>query len=55
MANTRQDARAFLAFAGEHRLRVSTTPYPLEQADRALADLAAGRVTGAAVLMTAHS
>lgn len=54
-ANTRQDARAFLTFAGEHRLRVSTTPYPLEQADRALADLAAGRVTGAAVLETAQS
>ena len=54
-ANTRHDARAFLKLAGEHRLRVSTTPYPLAQADRALADLAAGRVKGAAVLVTAQS
>jgi propanol-preferring alcohol dehydrogenase len=49
-ANTRADAREFLAFAGRHRLRVATVPYPLDQADRALADLAAGRVNGAAVL-----
>lgn len=49
-ANTRADAREFLAFAGAHRLEVTTVPYPLEQADRALTDLAAGRVTGAAVL-----
>ncbi len=49
-ANTRDDARQFLAFAGDHHLRVATTPYPLDQADRALADLAAGRVSGAAVL-----
>jgi propanol-preferring alcohol dehydrogenase len=51
-ANTRADARAFLEFAGEHRLRVATVPYPLDQADHALADLAAGRVNGAAVLHT---
>ncbi|MGH3519393.1 MAG: zinc-binding alcohol dehydrogenase family protein [Haloechinothrix sp.] len=50
-ANTRSDARAFLAFAAEHRLRVTATRYPLEAADRALSDLAAGRVTGAAVLV----
>ncbi|PZF80473.1 zinc-binding alcohol dehydrogenase family protein [Jiangella anatolica] len=50
-ANTRDDARAFLRFAGAHRLRVSTTPYPLGRADRALADLAADAVTGAAVLV----
>ncbi|WP_236792082.1 zinc-binding alcohol dehydrogenase family protein [Amycolatopsis sp. GM8] len=49
-ANTRQDARDFLAFAAEHRLHVVTTPYALDDADRALADLAADRVTGAAVL-----
>lgn len=49
-SNTREDARAFLAFAGGHRLHVVTTPYPLADADRALADLAAGRVRGAAVL-----
>jgi propanol-preferring alcohol dehydrogenase len=49
-ANTRADAREFLAFAGAHRLAVTTSEYPLERADRALADLAADRVTGAAVL-----
>lgn len=50
-ANTRTDAREFLALAGTHRLKITTTPYPLDAADRALADLAAGRVTGAAVLV----
>jgi propanol-preferring alcohol dehydrogenase len=49
-ANTRADAREFLAFAGTHHLSVSTVPYALADADRALADLAAGRVNGAAVL-----
>lgn len=49
-ANTRADGRAFLAFAGEHRISVTTTEYPLAEADRALADLAADRVCGAAVL-----
>ncbi|SEF16690.1 zinc-binding alcohol dehydrogenase family protein [Jiangella alba] len=50
-ANTRDDARAFLRFAGEHRLRVTTTPYPLGRADAALGDLAADAVSGAAVLV----
>ncbi|MBB5786468.1 zinc-binding alcohol dehydrogenase family protein [Jiangella mangrovi] len=50
-ANTRDDARAFLRFAGAHRLQVTTTPYPLGRADRALADLAGDAVTGAAVLL----
>ena len=50
-ANTRAQAKEFLAFAAAHRMRVATTDYPLETADRALADLAAGRVTGAAVLV----
>ncbi|OKK01917.1 zinc-binding alcohol dehydrogenase family protein [Amycolatopsis sp. CB00013] len=49
-ANTRAEAREFLAFAGTHHLEVSTVPYPLDGADRALADLAADRVNGAAVL-----
>ncbi|HKN52428.1 MAG TPA: zinc-binding dehydrogenase, partial [Amycolatopsis sp.] len=49
-ANTRADAREFLAFAGKHHLEVSTQPYDLAEADKALADLAAGRVRGAAVL-----
>jgi propanol-preferring alcohol dehydrogenase len=51
-SNTREDGRAFLELAAEHKLRVSTTPYPLDRADQALADLAAGRVKGAAVLLT---
>jgi propanol-preferring alcohol dehydrogenase len=50
-ANTRRDGREFLDVAARHRLRVTTTAYPLDQADRALADLAADRVTGAAVLV----
>jgi propanol-preferring alcohol dehydrogenase len=50
-ANTRQDGVDFLAFAARRRLHVTTTPYPLDQADRALSDLAADRVNGAAVLM----
>lgn len=50
-ANTRRDGRAFLRFAAEHRLQVVTTPYPLDQAEQALSDLAAGRVRGAGVLI----
>jgi propanol-preferring alcohol dehydrogenase len=50
-ANTRADAREFLRVAGEHRLHVTTQEYPLASADRALADLASGRVNGAAVLI----
>jgi alcohol dehydrogenase, propanol-preferring len=51
-ANTRDDAREFLAFAARHRLHVVTTPYPLERAGDALTDLDHGRVRGAAVLIT---
>lgn len=50
-SNTRRDALEFLEFAGNHHLDVHTTPYPLTHANRALEDLAADRVTGAAVLM----
>ena len=49
-ANTRDDATRFLREAVVAHLQVTTTPYPFEQADRALADLAADRVHGAAVL-----
>jgi propanol-preferring alcohol dehydrogenase len=49
-ANTRQDGRDFLAFAADHHLHVSVAPYPFDQADRALADLAGDQVEGAAVL-----
>ncbi|MGW0025785.1 zinc-binding alcohol dehydrogenase family protein [Rhodococcus sp. NPDC003383] len=50
-ANTRRDAHEFLTFAGEHRLHVTTTRYPLDGADRALEDLSEGRFAGAAVLV----
>jgi alcohol dehydrogenase, propanol-preferring len=50
-ANTRADAQEFLRVAGEHHLQITTQTYPLTEADRALADLAAGHVNGAAVLM----
>ncbi|RJO73810.1 zinc-binding alcohol dehydrogenase family protein [Nocardia panacis] len=50
-ANTRADAREFLALASRYRLEVTTHPYDLAAADRALADLAHGRFTGAAVLI----
>lgn len=49
-ANTRQDGEELLALAVRLHLEVTTTPYPLEAADRALADLAHDRVDGAAVL-----
>ncbi|MFF7244661.1 zinc-dependent alcohol dehydrogenase family protein [Embleya sp. NPDC008237] len=50
-ANTRHDGVEFLRLAAEIDLRVTTTPYPMSHADRALADLAADRVHGAAVLI----
>jgi alcohol dehydrogenase, propanol-preferring len=50
-SNTREDAREFLEFAGEHKLEVTTHQYGLDQADRALSDLKAGRFDGAAVLV----
>jgi propanol-preferring alcohol dehydrogenase len=49
-SNTRGDGEEFLRLAQKLKLRVSVTPYPLAEADRALADLAADRITGAAVL-----
>jgi alcohol dehydrogenase, propanol-preferring len=50
-ANTRQDAREFLGFAAENKLKVTVHPYPLDIADRAQRDLKAGRFDGAAVLI----
>jgi len=50
-ANTRADGQAFLDHAAQHRLHVSVDERPLEAADQALADLAGGRVAGAAVLV----
>jgi alcohol dehydrogenase, propanol-preferring len=49
-ANTRRDGEEFLRLATRLGVRCTTAPYPLEEADRALADLAGDRVTGAAVL-----
>ncbi|HEX7746147.1 MAG TPA: zinc-binding alcohol dehydrogenase family protein [Micromonosporaceae bacterium] len=50
-ANTRADGHELLALAAAHPLKVTTTPYPLSAAAEALADLAADRVVGAAVLV----
>lgn len=50
-ANTREDGRAFLRLAAEIPVRVTTTPFPLDEADRALAALAGDEVRGAAVLL----
>jgi alcohol dehydrogenase, propanol-preferring len=49
-ANTRRDGEEFLAIAARIPVRVTTTPYPFDRADDALRDLAADRVSGAAVL-----
>jgi propanol-preferring alcohol dehydrogenase len=49
-ANTRADGEAFLAIAARTGIRPTTSSYDLADADRALADLAHDRVTGAAVL-----
>jgi len=54
-ANTRRDGLEFLDLAARIPVQVTTTPYPLAEADRALADLAHGRVRGAAVLDVAGS
>jgi propanol-preferring alcohol dehydrogenase len=50
-SNTRQDGEEFLLLAERLGLRVATTPVPMAEADRALEDLEAGRVHGAAVLV----
>jgi alcohol dehydrogenase, propanol-preferring len=50
-ANTRQDGAEFLEMAARIGLRVTVSRYPISAADRALADLAADRVNGAAVLI----
>jgi alcohol dehydrogenase, propanol-preferring len=49
---TRADAREFLALAPQVPVKTTVTTYPLEQANEALADLRAGRFTGAAVLVS---
>jgi propanol-preferring alcohol dehydrogenase len=47
---TRRDAEEFLALAPRVPVRSTVTTYPLERANEALADLRAGRFSGAAVL-----
>jgi len=49
-SNTRRDGEELLMLAQRLGVQVTTTPVPFEQADRALLDLAEGRVRGAAVL-----
>jgi propanol-preferring alcohol dehydrogenase len=53
-ANTRDDGAEFLELAARIAIRVTTTTYPLSEANTALRDLAHDRVNGAAVLVN-HS
>ena len=48
---TRADGERFMQLAGRIPLRTRVTPYPLEMAAEALADLRSGRLEGAAVLI----
>ena len=48
---TRADASEFLAVAAQADVKTEVTRYPLQRANGALADLRAGRLQGAAVLM----
>ncbi len=48
---TRRDAEEFLTLAADIPLRTHIQTYPLEDANRALDDLRAGRLSGAAVLL----
>ena len=47
---TRRDGRDFFQIAPRVPVRTSVTPYPLREANAALADLRAGNLSGAAVL-----
>jgi alcohol dehydrogenase, propanol-preferring len=49
-ANTRRDGEEFLTLAARFGVRPTTTAYPMAAAQDALADLAHGRFSGAAVL-----
>jgi propanol-preferring alcohol dehydrogenase len=48
---TREDGVRFLELAPQVPVKTEVTTYPLEDANRALDDLRAGRVKGAAVLV----
>jgi propanol-preferring alcohol dehydrogenase len=47
---TREDGRAFMAIAAQTPIEIEATSYPWREANRALADLREGRLSGAAVL-----
>jgi alcohol dehydrogenase, propanol-preferring len=49
-ANTRRDGEEFLALAARLRITPTTVAYPMSSAQDAMADLAHGRFSGAAVL-----
>lgn len=51
-SNTREDGRALLAEAARAGVRLTTTTFPLEDANRALAMLAAGAFAGSGVLVS---
>ena len=51
---TRQDGLDFLALAPEVPVRTAVVPFPLEEANEALAALRGGHVRGAAVLVVDH-
>jgi alcohol dehydrogenase, propanol-preferring len=48
---TRRDGIEFLSFAARNKIETWTKSYPLQEANSALADLRAGKVEGAAVLI----
>ena len=50
---TRRDGEEFLRIAPKVPVRTEVHPYPLADANRALDDLAHGRIDGAAVLTVA--
>ena len=47
---TRRDAHEFLALAAQMNIRVATVSYAMADANQALSDLRAGRLSGAAIL-----
>ena len=51
---TRQDGLDFLALAPEVPVQTAVMPFPLEEANEALAALRGGHVRGAAVLVVDH-
>jgi propanol-preferring alcohol dehydrogenase len=50
-ANTRRDGEDFLELAASIPVTVTTSPYPFDEADRALSDLRHDRITGAGVIV----